>query len=840
MRTAIALCACSVLLISGPGHAQTEEPEATSTSAGSTSETRPLNTSVGDDSAKSDPPAQTGAEKAKKTDCKKSGDGASEESATGQKCAVAIRGMTPGTETVAPSETAQSPAVTSVENTTAQDADEESVDRDETEFDSVFIVGNAEAFERVTGSAHRVGKKELENQEYDDVHRVLKQVPGVYVRDEDGHGLRPNIGLRGANSDRSAKVTLMEDGVLMAPAPYSAPAAYYFPLTTRLTGVEVFKGPASIQYGPNTIGGALNLVTRAIPARGDAGAIDLSLGGYGGRKVHAYYGHGANHYGVLFEFAQIGSDGFKELDDGGETGYDKADYMVKFRLNNDLAAEVHHRLELKLGYATELSHETYLGLSDEDFKKTPYRRYAASQLGDMSWSRVQAKLSYDLAIGEHIEFNLTGYRHEFERDWIKLNGFGEGAITGSGARVTIEDVLRAPSRFDSYYRLLNGTHEWTGDAAERLAIGNNARTVVSQGGQARGEWRYEGDWFGNVLEAGVRYHMDEIQRHHTQAEYDMVAGTTVRATDVETIRRNTGRAHAVSAHVLNELQFGDGLRLSPGLRVESIHTELTDRGGNGGLVENDALVFVPGVGAWVSLGEHWGLLGGVHQGFSPLAPGSNAQAKPEKSTNYEVGTRWQYSKVRGELIGFFNDYNNLVGTCTQSAGCAEEDIDEQFNAGRAHILGAEAVIGTATGLGFGYALNVDLTYTWTKARFKSDFDSSFSQWGSVKEGDILPYVPEHQASVRVGVQGKTTGVTVTTTHVGEMRDVAGQGEADAAELVESNTVVDLAAFYRPTPKGRLYLTIDNLLAQDYMVSRRPFGARPGKRFQLNLGYQHTF
>ena len=83
-------------------------------------------------------------------------------------------------------------------------------------------------------------------------------------------------------------------------------------------------------------------------------------------------------------------------------------------------------------------------------------------------------------------------------------------------------------------------------------------------------------------------------------------------------------------------------------------------------------------------------------------------------------------------------------------------------------------------------------------------------------------------------------MTVTTTHVGEMRDVAGQGEADAAELVESNTVVDLAAFYRPTPKGRLYLTIDNLLAQDYMVSRRPFGARPGKRFQLNLGYQHTF
>ena len=51
----------------------------------------------------------------------------------------------------------------------------------------------------------------------------------------------------------------------MAPAPYSAPAAYYFS-STRLVGLEVFKGPA-IKHGPNTIGGAVNTISRSVPTK---------------------------------------------------------------------------------------------------------------------------------------------------------------------------------------------------------------------------------------------------------------------------------------------------------------------------------------------------------------------------------------------------------------------------------------------------------------------------------------------------------------------------------------------------------------------------------------------
>ena len=56
---------------------------------------------------------------------------------------------------------------------------------------------------RVGGSAHLLTEEQLEAFESDDPHTVLLKVPGVYLRQEDGYGLRPNIGLRGASSDRS-------------------------------------------------------------------------------------------------------------------------------------------------------------------------------------------------------------------------------------------------------------------------------------------------------------------------------------------------------------------------------------------------------------------------------------------------------------------------------------------------------------------------------------------------------------------------------------------------------------------------------------------------------------
>ncbi|MBT7226779.1 MAG: TonB-dependent receptor plug domain-containing protein, partial [Gammaproteobacteria bacterium] len=155
--------------------------------------------------------------------------------------------------------------------------------------EEVTIVGSREQAQRIAGSAHYIGSDKLAQFAYSDIQRIAREVPGVAIQIEDGYGLRPNIGIRGVATERSGRITLLEDNVLIAPAPYSAPSAYYFPTVGRLSAIEVVKGPAAITQGPYTIGGALNMVSTPIPTE-MSGNIVTEAGENSTYRVHATYG----------------------------------------------------------------------------------------------------------------------------------------------------------------------------------------------------------------------------------------------------------------------------------------------------------------------------------------------------------------------------------------------------------------------------------------------------------------------------------------------------------------------------------------------------------------------
>ncbi len=681
-----------------------------------------------------------------------------------------------------------------------------------------------------SGSAHVVRAKQLERFEYDDPHQVLLGVPGVYVRGEDGYGLRPNIGMRGALSDRSKKITLMEDGVLLGPAPYSAPAAYYFPLITRMSAVRVVKGPSTIVYGPHTVAGAIDMVTAAIPS-GRKTMADVAVGQYLYRKVHLRQSFADETRGVLVEGVHVGTAGFKEMDGGGDTGFSRNEFMAKGTWSLGTVDTLFHDVELKVGYSGETSNETYLGLSDADFRATPYRRYAASSLDRMEWHRTQIALTHRVTDGAGLTLQTTAYRHDLHRVWRKVNAFRGAAIA---------DVLADPTspRNAVYHGVLTGAIP-ASTSDEQIMIGPNDRTYVSQGIQTTLKWKPDTGPVSHRIELGVRLHHDSIRRLHTQDAFTL-EGTTPApvGSPTEMTADNEGSTVALAVHAIDAATWGP-LTLTGGVRAESIRSVLDDKlaGRIEGLLQQ---VVLPGGGAFLALPHDLGVFAGVYQGFSPIPPGQSNIVRPEKSVNYEGGVRFSPKRFRAEVVGFYNDYTNLSNVCTVSTGCVLEDTDQQFDGGRAVVYGLEAYVESEWKPRRDLAIPGRLAYTFTEARFGSSFDSADPIFGDVEENDSIPYIPQHQLNATIGVEMERWAANVGATYVSSMREIAGQGEPAPGEATDASFLVDASVSVKPLSFLTLYVNGRNLTNQAVIVSRRPFGARPGAPLSIQGGAKVDF
>jgi len=711
----------------------------------------------------------------------------------------------------------------------------------------ISIFGSHNQLETATGSAVVIGEAELDLFEFDDIHRVLQSVPGVYIREEDGYGLRPNIGLRGATSERSSKIALMEDGVLIAPAPYAAPGAYYFPMMSRMTQVEVFKGPSAIQYGPNTVGGAINMVSRGItdmaPAEGGKGQIDLAYGQDHYQKAHGFYSQkmqtdnaltGKGQVGFLVEGIHLASDGFKELDavDGtsDDTGFEKNEVLMKLHYvpTNSPSNQF---FQLKMGYGEEVSHETYLGLTDDDFSLNADRRYLASQNDKMDWEHYQLQLSHYIELNSEVSLFSQAYSREFDRDWDRFNSFVSNR--------SMQTILTSPdSGLNKHFiDVLKGESDTFGND-DALVFTLNDRRYYSRGIESKLTWETNIDNAEVIVDTGIRLHQDNVKRLHRATYYDMKSGVMVlNGTPAEIITQNDDTATAIAAFTNVNAVIND-VHLTFGLRIEHIEGESIDILNNL-KSENTDTVVLPGAGIFYQLTKSQGLLFGVNKGYVPNSPGQEGNVDPEESWNYEFGWRYSSDSLQGEVIGFLNDYSNLKAVCSFSNGCNEE-LDQEFNGGEIDVYGIEASTSTNFNLTKTISIPVKVAYTYSQSEFQNSFDSSFSQWGNVKAGDELPYLPDHQLSVEAGLQGDSWQASLLVKYVSEMPEAAGDNTELAGFMTDELVQIDFSSWLQINEAIKLYAKLDNITDEAVIVSRRPFGARPGKPRQAIVGMKYSF
>lgn len=699
------------------------------------------------------------------------------------------------------------------------------------------IIGSKFEAANKTGSAAYISAADLQKFNYTDINRVLRTVTGVNVYEEDGFGLRPNISLRGTSPDRSAKITLMEDNVLIAPAPYSAPAAYYFPSVARMSAVEILKGSSQIQYGPFTTGGTINFVSAAIPTKFSAGFLS-DYGSFNTSRTVANVGIANETIGAVVQVLNYNSDGFKDLPKGANTGFAKNDVMAKFRIQSKPTNKTYNAIEFKMVYADEDANETYLGLTEEDFNKSPFMRYAGSEKDNIITKNNQFSITHTLKTNNYFSITTTVYRNKFTRNWYKLNDVRFGGIT-----YNIDAILEDPTTNALAFDFVTGAQNSPNNA---LRVRANNRGYLAQGIQTKLDFHYlTGDIYHD-LEVGIRYHKDSEDRFQWNDSYAMINGTMVLTTagTPGTQDNRIAYAEALAAHALYKIKFNN-FTVTPGIRFETIDLLNKNYGTNdvnrtgANLVKNDnhVKVWLPGVGANYKINTNFSFFGGVHKGFAP--PTNKEGTEAEKSVNYELGSRFKYNRLSGEIVAYFNDYSNLLGSDLAASG-GTGTLD-QFNAGEANVKGIELLVNYQVLKENGkFKLPITFGYTLTDTEFVNEFASSDGAWGTIEKGDEIPYISKHQFNASIALEHAKFELILGARFNGEFRTVAGQGAIPNEFSVQNNTVIDFGSKYKYNKHFSLTGNINNLFDSTYLVSRVPAGLRPGMPFSASIGIAAQF
>ena len=670
-----------------------------------------------------------------------------------------------------------------------------------------------------------VSKSELDQFRYTDIHRIVGRIPGVYISEEDGLGLRPNIGVRGTGSLRMEKLNVMEDGVLIAPAPYASPAAYYSPTAGRMESIEVRKGSTQIKHGPFTTGGSLNYISTSIPTS-KLNSVSLDIGSFGKTLMQVRSGDSMGKFAYLIELYSDKMDGFKELDGGGDTGYTKTDFMTKLRYSFSES----HALEFKYSMTDELSDETYLGLTDADYSDNPLRRYRATALDEMDADHSQVMLSYAAKINDNMSLAIVGYSNDFARNWYKLNKVN-GMSLSSITKPTAEG-------WNEFYLLMDA--ENSADDAYRIKANN--REYYSSGVQAV----FNVNAGNHDIQAGVRIHSDEMDRFQWEDRYGMQNGKLVMTTQA-TKGSDSNRidsAEATALFIEDRFTSGD-MTVTAGARYEEITVMRDDwgktdpdRSETPSQRKHSMDVVVPGIGIEYAINEFQTVSVGVHKGFAPPGPGTSGvtdkAVDPETSMNTEIGFKSNQGLNSLEFTLFTNSYDNLLGADTAASGGGS---DELFNGGAVDISGFELYLRRILVDNGRIQMPLELSWTSTNSEFQESFDGF---WGEVSKGDELPYLPDTMIALNLGLNVDKLSANISMKKTSEMRTVAGSGRIAESNATDELTIIDLGLRYAFQDNIRLSVGINNFMDDDGIAARRPYGARPTMPRSFSLGVDYTF
>ncbi|MBY0563316.1 MAG: TonB-dependent receptor plug domain-containing protein [Hyphomonadaceae bacterium] len=668
----------------------------------------------------------------------------------------------------------------------------------------IVVIGHRENLLNIPGSGATIESEDLEASRVFSVNEALRQVAGVYPRDEEGLGLRPNIGVRGLAPTRSSEVLLLEDGLPLTYAPYGDNATYSHPPIRRFERIEVLKGASQIRFGPHTVGGVVNYISPRAPS--EFGGSVFVAGGDNG-----YLEGSGSLGGEIAGFRTLGHVSATHFD-GIRDNHDFAFQDYSLRVERTLSPD--HEIIARIAVNREGSQVSYSGLTEAEFAADPFGNPFPNDR--FNTQRYTGAVTHGWDVTQDLRLTTSAYSLYFDRDWWRQS-------SNSGQR----------------------PNDASDPACASMA---NLNTTCGNEGRLR-EYHQYGvetrlDWDTRLLgvdanvEAGLRWHTERQRR--LQVNSDTPTGRSPGTSVNGGLREdNTRYADAWSGFIMTSLDYGR-FAISPGVRVEAIAYERENRltGLRG---ESQLTEIIPGLGATFELRDALVVYAGVHRGFSPPRvedvidnSGASVDLAAEESVSYELG-------VRGELNPgwdidfnvFHMDFDNQIVPASVAGGVGAT----LTSAGETRHSGVE--LSTRISLrDMGWVEDDDFyvraaaTYLG-EAAYVGDRLSSVAGFGAVSvSGNRLPYAPEWIASAALGyTRGDWLNLQAEVQHTGEMftddlNTVAPTANGQRG-LIDSATILNLAA--NLTPGGgsaTFFVTVKNVTDEVFIVDRSR-GILPG-------------
>ncbi|MFN1619420.1 TonB-dependent receptor family protein [Vibrio rotiferianus] len=654
------------------------------------------------------------------------------------------------------------------------------------------VIGNSELedVKEYPGARTVLTSKQIEKTAAHSIDAALQSVPGIKVQDETGTGVLPNISVRGLKASRSGHAQFLMDGVPLTLAPYGHTGQSIFPATlSMLDRIDIVRGGAAVQYGPNNVGGVINLVTKPIPNTWQTEISNrLTVFEAGDTPLNDFYlrtgGWLTDTFAIQLEGNFLKGESFREHSD---TDVKNFQAKVQWLLSDtqELQAFI-QRYDADTQMPGALSPEDYK--KDRTQSKRPYDEYQGKS------TRWSVKYLHDLNIADSAELEVLTFGHNSERffQW----GFNSAGGHWADPSLPSTDIRTSPREFRVY------------GVEPKLAMYFEGKSVTQ-------------NWI-----VGARYVNEDIDYKLTQTPIEGGETKVPRDWHLET--------DAFAGYISNEIGlFNDALKVTPGVRYESVDMTFDDLGKSQS-ADNKVTEWLPGLTVAYHLTDQW--VGYANAQKSLRAPQiayirGLGEEGSELAWNYELGARYNQETTSFNAALYRIDFKDQLQW--QSATQTFDNIGKTLHQG---IELSGRYVPKAL-----QALSLGASYNY--------LDATLEENGPNK-GNQLAYTSKHQLSwdatyTFTGIDTTLSGYYFSDAYADNANtsdeDVTGaKGKVPAYMVWNFNLGTDL--YKDDKGKLRMNVAVNNLFDEDYYfrgIDTSPVGRypAPGRSYTLDLNYQ---